>query len=65
MKSVRNRCLNELKSLTRRTEYSFSTYISEENLEFLDTLFMDENHPWEHLSSMNWRTTDAMYRPVA
>ena len=45
MKSVRNRCLNELKSLTRRTEYSFSTYISEENLEFLDTLFMDENHP--------------------
>ena len=38
MRSVRNRCLNELNSLSHRTEHSFSTYLSDDNLEFLDTL---------------------------
>lgn len=45
MRSVRNRCLNELNSLSHRTEHSFSTYLTDDNLEFLDTLFADENHP--------------------
>lgn len=45
MRAVRNRCLNELNSLAHRTELNFSTYISPENLEFLDTLFEDDDHP--------------------
>ena len=45
MRAVRNRCLNELNSLSHRTEHSFSTYLSDDNLKFLDTLFADENHP--------------------
>ena len=31
--------------MSHRTEHSFSTYLSDDNLEFLDTLFADENHP--------------------
>lgn len=45
MHSVRNRCINELKSLSHRTELNFTTYLSEENIDFLDTVFMDDNHP--------------------
>lgn len=45
LRSVRNRCLNELNSLTHRTEHTFSTYLSDDNIEFLDTLFADTNHP--------------------
>lgn len=44
-RAVRNRCLNELNSLSRRAEQSFSVYISDENIDFLDTLFADESHP--------------------
>ena len=45
MRAVRNRCLNELNSLAHRTELNFSTYISPENLEFLETIFRDDDHP--------------------
>lgn len=45
LRSVRNRCLNEINSLSHRTEHSFSTYISDDNIDFLDTLFADANHP--------------------
>ena len=45
LRSVRNRCLNEINSLSHRTEHYFSTYISDDNLEFMDTLFSDSNHP--------------------
>lgn len=45
LRAVRNRCLNEINSLSHRTEYSMSTYISDDNVEFLDTLFADTNHP--------------------
>lgn len=45
MRAVRNRCLNELNSLSHRTELNFSTYISPENMEFLETIFKDDSHP--------------------
>ena len=45
IRAVRNRCINEINSLSHRTELNFSTYISSENIEFLDTIFMDEDHP--------------------
>lgn len=45
MRAVRNRCLNELNSLSHRAELNFSTYISPENMEFLETLFKDDDHP--------------------
>lgn len=45
MRAVRNRCINEINSLSHRTELNFSTYISSDNIEFLDTIFKDEDHP--------------------
>ena len=45
LRSVRNRCLNEINSLAHRTERSLSTCLSDDNIEFLDTLFADTNHP--------------------
>lgn len=45
MRAVRNRCLNELNSLSHRAELNFSTYVSPENMEFLETLFKDDDHP--------------------
>lgn len=45
LRSVRNRCLNEINSLSHRTEHYFSTYISDDNIDFLDTLFADSSHP--------------------
>ncbi len=45
IRSVRNRCLNELKSLRYRREKSFSSFITLESIEFLDTIFIDENQP--------------------
>lgn len=44
-RAVRNRCLNELNSLSHRAEHSFSVYISDDNIDFLDALFADESHP--------------------
>lgn len=45
IKAVRNRCLNELNSLTHREEMRFSSFLLPENRDFLDTLFTEENHP--------------------
>lgn len=45
MRAVRNRCINEINSLSHRTELNFSTYISSDNIEFLDTIFKEEDHP--------------------
>lgn len=45
MRSVRNRCLNELKSLQHREELQFSSFLLPENMEFLDSVFVDESHP--------------------
>lgn len=45
IKAVRNRCLNELNSLTHREELHFSSFLLPENRDFLDTLFTEENHP--------------------
>ena len=42
MKSVRNRCLNELNSLAHREELQFSSFSLPENVEFLDTLIYRE-----------------------
>lgn len=49
MKSVRNRCLNELNSLSRREELRFSSFSLPENEEFLDTLFIEKEHPLGYL----------------
>lgn len=49
MKSVRNRCLNELNSLSRREELRFSSFSLPENTEFLDTLFIEKEHPLGYL----------------
>ena len=45
MRAVRNRCLNELKSLTFRSELNFSSFSSAENRDFLENLFADPQHP--------------------
>lgn len=45
MRAVRNRCLNELNSLTHRQELRFSSFMLPENMDFLDTVFVDDNHP--------------------
>ena len=45
IRSVRNRCLNEINSLRNRTFTSFSSITSEDNLAFWDTLLVDELHP--------------------
>lgn len=45
MRAVRNRCLNELNSLTHRKELRLSSFMLPENREFLDTVFVDDNHP--------------------
>lgn len=49
MKSVRNRCLNELNSLSHREELRFSSFSLPENVEFLDTLFIEKEHPLGYL----------------
>lgn len=49
MRSVRNRCLNELNSLSRREELRFSSFSLPENTEFLDSLFIEKEHPLGYL----------------
>lgn len=49
MKSVRNRCLNELNSLLHREELRFSSFSLPENAEFLDSLFIEKDHPLGYL----------------
>lgn len=45
MRAVRNRCLNELQSLHRREELRFSSFCLPENMELLDSVFVEEDHP--------------------
>lgn len=45
LRAVRNRCLNELNSLSHRTELRFSSFMLPENADFLDTVFVEEDHP--------------------
>lgn len=45
MRAVRNRCLNELQSLHHREELHFSSFTLPENMEFLDSVFIEENQP--------------------
>lgn len=45
MRAVRNRCLNELNSLAHRTELRFSSFTLPENVDFLNTIFVEDNHP--------------------
>lgn len=45
MRAVRNRCLNELNSLRQRTELRFSSFMLPENMEFLEHIFVEDNHP--------------------
>lgn len=49
MRAVRNRCLNELQSLHRREELHFSSFTFPENMEFLDSIFVEENQPLGNL----------------
>lgn len=44
-RAVRNRCLNELKSLKYRSEATFSSFSLAENRDFLETLFAADDHP--------------------
>lgn len=41
MRAVRNRCLNELNSLAHRTELRFSSFMLPENVDFLNTIFVE------------------------
>lgn len=52
MKSVRNRCLNELNSLAHREELQFSSFSLPENVEFLDTLFIEKDHIYRERPSV-------------
>jgi len=45
MRAVRNRCLNELRLLSRKGEYSFSSLSPQENIDFLERVFSDGQHP--------------------
>lgn len=45
MRAVRNRCLNELNSLSHQKEIRFSSFMLPENMEFLDSVFVEDNHP--------------------
>ncbi len=45
MISVKNRCLNELHSLRHRSQMAFSSITNQENCEFLDAVFVDDQHP--------------------
>ncbi|MDR2916375.1 MAG: RNA polymerase sigma-70 factor [Tannerella sp.] len=45
IRAVRNRCLNELNSLSHRKELNFSSFTLPENLEFPDAVFTPGDHP--------------------
>jgi len=45
IRSVRNRCLNELNTLSHRIEIPFSSFILPENIDFLNSVFSSEDHP--------------------
>lgn len=49
MRAVRNHCLNELNSRKRQNELPLSAYLSERNLEFLESVFVEDKHPLGHL----------------
>lgn len=49
MKAVRNQCINELNSLTRRSEMNFSTFSLTDNKDFLDSLFEVNDNPLTYL----------------
>lgn len=55
MRAVRNRCLNELNSLRRREELLVSSFFLPENMEFLDRVFVEDEHPWVIYWSRNWK----------
>lgn len=45
MRAVRNRCLNELHSQRHLKEIRFSAFRLLENMEFLDHVFVEDDHP--------------------
>ncbi len=45
MTAVKNRCINELKSLRYRSQLSFSNVTLQENQSFLETVFVDDRQP--------------------
>lgn len=45
MRAVHNHCLNELNALKRQNELPLSSYLSEKNLEFLESVFVENKHP--------------------
>ena len=49
MRAVRNHCLNELNSLRRREELLVSSFFFPENMEFLDRIFVEDEHPLGYL----------------
>ena len=62
MKAVRNRCLNELNSRARREELLFSSFLLPENMDFLDTLFTETEHPLGML--LEQELEDELYRSI-
>lgn len=49
MRAVRNRCLNELTSRTLKEEVSLSSFMFPENIDLIEVLFVEENHPLGYL----------------
>lgn len=49
IQAVRNRSLNELNSAKQRYEQHFSEISPEENVAFLESVFIDDNHPMGQL----------------
>ncbi|MDO4162899.1 MAG: RNA polymerase sigma-70 factor [Bacteroides sp.] len=45
LRAVRNRCLNELNSLSHRMEIRFSSFALPENMDFLNQIFTEDSHP--------------------
>lgn len=45
IRAVRNQCINKINSLSYRTEVRISNFLLPENMDFLDAVFVDEQHP--------------------
>lgn len=49
MRAVRNRCLNELTARMVRKEVRLSSFMLPENMELMEILFVEKNHPLGYL----------------
>lgn len=61
-RAVRNRCLNELHSPKFQQEHNLSFFLRTENLELLDSLFIDDSQPLDML--IEQELEEELYRSI-